>query len=152
MRKLLIAAAAIAVAAPAAAHSPVRHPDDEELVRNLPSPREAEEIGRVMGDVADAMLDVPVGPLVDAVDPGRRMSRNERDRTLGDLATRDDPYARERIRRSADEISAGMGDMVSQMAVLAPVLRQTMEDVERRVDDAVRRSDRRGRDYDRDGE
>ena len=150
MRKYLISASIFAIAAPAAILAqPPLHPEDEEIVRNLPSPREAEEIGRVMGDVADAVLDVPVGPMIDAIDPGRRLSRRERDRTLGDIASRDDPRYRERMRRSMDAISIGMGDMVAQMAVLAPVLRRTMEDVERRIEDATHRlPDARGHDRD----
>ena len=148
MRKYLISASIFALAAPAAAQPPV-HPEDEEILRNLPSPGEAEEMGRAMGDVAEVMLDIPVGPLIDAVDPGRRLSRRDRDRTLGDVASRDDPYYRDRMRRSVEAISMGMGDMVAQMAVLAPVLRRTMEDVEDRIADAADRVER-SRDYRRD--
>jgi len=149
LRKLIIAATAIAFAVPAAAQ-PRPDPRDEEMMRRLPPPGEIEEIGDRLGRVADAVMDVPVGPVIDAVDPYRR-HRRHREETLGDIASRDDPYARERIRGSIGAATYGIEAAIRQLAILTPVLRRSIEDAERRMDDAMRgRAYPRDRDWDRD--
>lgn len=154
MRKILITATALAAAAPLAAQpAPAPYPDprDEEIVRSLPTQPEINAMGEVLDRTVDAVLDVPIGPIVEAASPGRPMSRREREETLGERASRGDPYYRERLRGQIGAVSAGMGVMVEQMAVLTPVLRAALEDVQRRMDDAVRGLPPRdyGRDYDR---
>lgn len=153
MRKVLIAAAACAVAAPLAAQpvpAPYPDPRDEGIVENLPTQPEIEAMGDAVGRTVDAVLDVPIGPIVEAANPGRPMSRREREETLGERASRDDPYYRERLRHQIGAASAGMGVLVEQMAALTPVLRAALEDVQRRVEDAARGLPPRdyGRDYD----
>jgi hypothetical protein len=104
-------------------------------------------MGGALGDVADAIMDVDVGPVIDAVDPDRRhRHRGHRGRTLGDIASRDDPYARERIRDSIDVATIGLAATIDQLAILTPVLRRSLEDAARRMDDAMRRH---RRDWDR---
>jgi hypothetical protein len=144
--KLIVAAAALAAAAPAFAQS---GPDraEEEILRELPPPGEIERMGETLGRVADAVMDVPVGPIVDAIDPGRRLHRRHRDETLGDIASRDDPYARERVRDSIGAATVGLGAAVAQLAILTPVLRASLEDAARRMEEAMR--GHRGRDWDR---
>lgn len=145
MRKLIVAAgAAAALSMPASAQP---RPADEDSVRNLPPPGEIAEIGEALGRVADVMMDVDVGPLRDAIDPVRARHRGRHRETLGDLASRDDPYARERIRDSIGAATVGLEVAMRQLSVLAPVLRRSIEDAQRRVDDAMHR---RPRDYDRD--
>ena len=136
MRKLIFAASLLAVAAPAAAQ-PYPDPRDDEIARDLPPPGEIEAMGDALGDVADAIMDVDIGPVVDAMDPYRR--HRHRERTLGDLASRDDPYARERIRDSIGAATFGLAATVEQLAILTPVLRRSLEDAARRMDDAMRR-------------
>lgn len=139
MRKLVVFASALAFAAPAMAQDEQqRLPAEQEIVRDLPRPGEIEELGDALGRVADAVMDVKVGPVVEAIDPGRRLSRRERERTLGDVATRDDPHARERMRDSIDTVTYGLGGMVERLAILTPVLRRTLEDTAHRVDEAIR--------------
>jgi len=148
LRKLLFTASALAFAVPAFAQDL-----DDKIVRALPAPGEIEEAGDALGRVADAVMDVEIGPVVDAVDPRRRLGRGHRDRTIGDIASRDDPYARERIRDSIGAMSVGLGGMVEQLAVLTPVLRQTLEDAGRRISDAMqtrRAAPNREHDDDRD--
>jgi len=158
VRKLIFAFSALGLAAPAVAQdAPVppapRAPADEEMVRNLPDPREIEAVGDALGRVADVLMDVKVGPIAEAVDPGRKTSRRERERTLGDVASRDDPYLRERIRDSIEAMSAGLGGMIEQLAVLTPVLRRTLEDTRERVGEAIRdRGSRRDDARDHDGD
>lgn len=151
MHKFLIAAAGIAaLAAPAAAQQQQPETDgpdavapaavdprDEEIVRSLPDGREISEMGEVAARAADAILDVPVGPLREAIE-GRKLSRREREETLGDHAAKNDPHFRDRIRDQMATASVAMGALAEQMAVVAPVLRRTLEDVERRMEDAMR--------------
>jgi hypothetical protein len=142
LRILIFAATALGLAAPAVAQ-PYPDPDDE-ILRELPPPGEIEAMGDTLGRVADAIMDVDVGPVVDAIEPGRR---HRRDRTLGDIASRDDPYARERVRDSIGAAAFGLEVAVGQIAILTPVLRRSLEDAARRMEEAMR--GRRGRDRDR---
>ena len=138
MRKLIIAVTALAAAAPLAAQ-PYPDPRDDDLVRQLPPPHEVERIGDSLGAAADALMDVDVGPIADALDPYHRRYRHGRRETLGDLAGRRDPYARERMRAQIGAVSVGLGAAVEQMAVLTPVLRRSLEDATRRMEDAIAR-------------
>lgn len=151
MRKFLMAAASLAIAAPAIAEQPQQQipsaqgdiapaplpdPRDQEIRDSLPDPRELEAMGDVAARAMDAILDTPIGPLREAIE-GRRLSRREREETLGDRARQDDPYFRERMRDQMGVAAIAVSALAEQMAVLTPVLRRTLEDVERRVEDAV---------------
>ncbi|HEX6375944.1 MAG TPA: hypothetical protein VFZ91_09490 [Allosphingosinicella sp.] len=146
MVKLIIAVTALAAAAPAFAQP---HPDprDDEIVRRLPPPQEVERIGDAIGRATDALMDVDVGPLADALDPYHRRYRHGRRETLGDLAGRRDPYARERMRDEIGAVTVGLGAAVEQIAVLTPVLRRSLEDATRRMEEAIARG-RHDRRYD----
>lgn len=153
MRTLIIAATALGAAvaaAPAAAQpypDPRSYPDprDEEIARAIPPAGDIEAVGETVARVADALMDVDVGPVVDAIDPEGRSYR--RDRTLGEIASRDDPYARERMRDEIAGASVGVAAMAQELAVLAPVLRRSLEDAAHRMEDAI--EDARARRYDR---
>jgi len=112
-------------------------PRDEAILRAVPGPQELERVGDVTAATVDAILDVPIGPLREAIE-GRRLSRREREETLGDHARKDDPYFRERMRDQITIASAAVGVLAEQMAVMTPVLRQTLEDAQRRVEEAAR--------------
>jgi hypothetical protein len=135
LRNLIIGAGLLALAVPAAAQPPERdHRRDDKVVRALPPPGQIEEMGDAVGRVADAILDVPVGPVANAVDP---MRRHRPDETLGDIASRDDPYVRERVRDRIDDVTYGVGAAAEEFAVITPVLRQSIEDAARRIEDAI---------------
>ena len=142
--RLLLAAAVAACAAPALA-APPPHDEYEDsysdrysdpAVAGLPSPEAIEDAGHAVDRAMGALLNVRVGELAEAVDPGRDPRR--RDETLGDIASRDDPYFEQRMRATMAGATAGMGVMMERLAVLAPVLRATMRDVERQVEEATR--------------
>lgn len=147
MRKLIIAMTALAAAAPAFAQ-PHYDPRDDDIVRRLPPPQEVERIGDSLGAAADALMDVDVGPVADALDPYHRRYRHGRRETLGDLAGRRDPYARERMRAEIGAVTIGLGAAVEQMAVMTPILRRSLEDSIRRMQVAIDRG-RAARPYDR---
>jgi hypothetical protein len=104
-----------------------------------------------VGRAAEAILDVPIGGVVRAIDPTRPVHRDD---TIEDVVGEDDPYVRERIRDSASGLAVGMGDMVAQVAILAPEMRRALagleHSLERSVHEARERS--RARRYDRDYE
>jgi hypothetical protein len=156
MRRILIGAAALALAGPAAAHpvppgDPRADPRDREIVRAIPNPAEVEAMGETIDRVVGAVMDVPVGPLIDAIDAadpeGRRDRRRyRRDERLGDVASGGDPYFEERLSDQIRGVTAGMGVMAEQLAVIAPEMRRAMDraerDIARAMDDARARREK----------
>jgi hypothetical protein len=155
MRRILIGAAALAMAGPAAAHpAPPADPRDREIARSIPHPAEVEAVGETVDRVVGAVLDVPIGPLVDAIDAadpqGRRYRKGHRsDETLGDLAANGDPFFEERLSDQIRGATAGISVMAEQLAVMAPEMRRAIEraerDIERAIDDARDARERRTR-------
>lgn len=142
MRRLLIGVAALTIAGPASAE-PVFTPEmDKDIARAVPPAEEVEAVGETVDAVAGAVLDVPIGPLVDAIeraDPYRHRRggrRGPHERTLGDLARRDDPYFEERLRDSISRVTADMAVTMQQVALAAPEMRRALADIERSVERA----------------
>jgi hypothetical protein len=157
LRKLILAASLLAIAAPALAqprHEPRYDPRydrrDEDLRRSLPTAYEIDRLGAMLARVTDALMDVDVGPVADAVDPYRRFDRRRHAETLGDLASRDDPYLRERIRGDIRGTTAGLGAAADQIAAAAPIIRHSLRESARRIDEAMREGRARGDRYDED--
>ena len=142
MRPLLIAAAVLALPAAAQAQ-PV---SDAPIADSLPPPEIIGHGAARLDRVIDGLMEIDVGPLARAIDPGRS-GPHERE-TLGDMARRDDPYFDERIHHSVGALADGMIDLSYRMRRLEPVLRRSLEDVARNVEDAMR--DVPHRRYDRD--
>ncbi len=149
MRKLILAASALAFAASAAnAQSSPSFPEemDADIASSLPHPFEIEEAGDRLGGAVGAILDMPIGGVVRAIDPTADVRRDD---SIADVAGRDDPYFENRVRDDMRGLSIGMADMVRQMAVVAPVLRRSLADLERNMERAIRQGgDRRDHDWD----
>jgi hypothetical protein len=145
MRHVLFAAAAIACALPAAAsaQSSPSFPEelDGDIARSLPHPYDVEEAGDKLERAVGALLDVPVGGVVQAIDPHARVRRDE---TLGDVAGRDDPEFEGRMQDDVHGMTLKAADMMRQLAVAAPALRRSLADFERNLHSAL---DGRGPDY-----
>ena len=140
MRHLILAASipafALLLAGPAAAQPPEAYaPPPPPGAHRLPPPDAAERLGDRIGRVADALMDIDLGPLVDAIEPG---ASRRGPTSLGDLATRRDPYARERMHRDIDSTSAGLGAAARDAAVMAPLVRQALTRTMRDIDAASR--------------
>lgn len=148
VRKLILAAVAAAAAAPAAAqppqYDPRYDPRDADIARSLPAPADVARAGSTLHRLVDALMDMRVGPLVDAVEPDARRDPGRPD-TLGDFARRRDPYARTKLHVGVDRATAGVDAATREMAILAPTLRRSIEDAVRRVDDAMNGGPPRGR-------
>ena len=156
MRSILIAAAALALTGSAVAAQPAPEPADprdRELVRAIPGPAEIEAVGETVDRVVGAVLDIPIGPLVDAIDradpagaPHRRYGSKD---TVRDVASGGDPHFEERLRDQIAAATVGMGVMAEQLAVIAPEMRRAIEratdDMERAIDEARARRDQRRR-------
>jgi hypothetical protein len=129
MRTLLIAAAVLAVPTVVQA----RPHSDAPISDSLPPPQVIEGGAVALDRVIDGLLQVDVGPVADAIDP----SRPHGPRTLGDLGRRDDPYFEDNLHRSVGALADGMVDMSAKMRRLEPVLRHSLEDVARNIEDAL---------------
>jgi hypothetical protein len=137
VRHSLLAASISALAlfaAPALAQPP-RHvpPPPAAGPLNLDSP---EQIGRRIDRLADAIMAVDVGPVVDAIDPGARARGMPT--SLGDLADRRNPGARARMHQDIAATTAGVDVAVRDAAAAAPILLQTLAQARRQIAAAAR--------------
>lgn len=148
MRKLIFAAAiGLAMPAVASAQSSSSFPEelDADITESLPHPYDVEEAGDRLGSAVGAILDVPIGGVVQAIDPTAPVRRDE---TLGDVAGRDDPDFEARIEDDVRGMTLKGADLMRQLAVAAPALRRSLAELERNLAGAIRRSERDGdKDY-----
>jgi hypothetical protein len=152
LRKLILAASLLAIAAPALAQPRYERrydPRDEEIQRHIPQAHEIERMGETLARVTDALMDIDIAPLADAIDPARRHDRRRGPETLGDLASRDDPYARERIRDEVRMTTRGLSVAAEEIAVVTPVISRSIAESARRIEEAVRDSRYRYRERNR---
>ena len=153
MRRFAIAAVAAALlAGPAIAQPDPLFDDgmDERIARSIPPGAQIEAMAPVIDRMTGALLDVDVGPVIDAADPYARYNYRYRrgPRTLGDLAGRDDPAFERRLRASIYGSAAGLGRMMDAIAYAAPAMRRSLAEMEREMDRALRDAPRRDyRDY-----
>ena len=158
MRNILIIGTALALAAPAAAQRvEVPQPvfdreiaaederaydgyavDDRDGEDGAPllDPQSVSDVAQRMDRLVGAVMDLPVGPIVAAVDPEGRGDYRRGD-TVRDFATRDDPEAEARIRGGIHASTAGIGAMSQALTQMMPVLRRSMEEMERSMDRAL---------------
>jgi hypothetical protein len=119
MRQLLIAAAVTAfAAAPAAAGPPPAQ-----------APRPSEQVQQYAPAIdrsADALLNLDLGPILDAVDPYRAHHR----RTLRDMARRNDPDFERRMHATIYGTAATMGRAADAFAAAQPALRHAFAQFE----------------------
>ena len=147
MRKFIFTLTALAATSPALAQAQsYQDPRDAEIANAVPSRGEMEAMTHGLDRALGAILNMDVRPLRDAIDPLGRGHYDRRERTLRDVAGRDDPYFEDRLRSTLYGTSAGMGQMIQALAAATPVLRRSLEDAARNLEDAMRRG---GEAYDR---
>ena len=100
------------------------------------TPDSPERIGRQIDRLAEAIMDVDIGPVVDAIDPGARARGAPT--SLGRLVDRRDPYARARMHQDIAATSAGLDVAAREAAAAAPILLQTLAQARRQIDAAAR--------------
>jgi hypothetical protein len=128
---------ALLLAAPAFAQPPRAAPPATHRL----APDSPERIGRQIDRLADAIMDIDVGPVVDAIDPGARARGAPT--SLGSLAERRDPYARARMHREIAGTTAGLEVAERQAAAAAPILLETLAQARRQIRAAVRDAEAR---------
>ena len=145
MHKLLIAAAAAALATPVAAQAPLPpDPLEEEIVRAIPDPAEVEAMAPALDRSLETLMSLDVGPIMDAADPYRRSpDYGAPGRTLRELGRRDDPYFEQRLRGSVYGATADMSRMMGAFAAAAPALARSLRELERAFGTAIQDYDRR---------
>lgn len=127
MRTIFITAAlATLAAAPSAAQTRA----DQVRGAHEVVDRTAPAIDRATG----AMLDLDVGPLLDAADPYGPRGRH---RTLRQIAGRDDPRFERRLRASIYGTADGLNRMIDALAAAEPALRRSVHDMENAIEGAV---------------
>lgn len=134
MRKLVFVAIAGMIAAPAAAQSVRSGEVADDIVRSLPHPYDVEDAGGKLGDAVGAILDVPIGGVVRAIDPAARTDPRQ---TIGDIAGRDDPDFEGRMQDEVAGLSLKAADMVRGLAAAAPILGRSIAQLERDLDRAL---------------
>ena len=139
MRKLLILLGIAAIATPVAAQTPVFDDSlDRDIAEAIPPAEEIEALAPVMDGMVGALLDVEVGPLLDAADPyHRRYDHGAPGRTLGNIAGRDDPDFEARMRSSIYAVTSDMGRMMAAVAIAAPAMRRSLREFERGIEGAI---------------
>ena len=114
MRPMLMAIAATAfIATPALAQPP--RPSEQ-----------IQDYAPAIDRTADALLNLDLGPILDAADPYRRHHR----RTLRDMARRDDPDFERRMHATIYGTAATMGRAADAFAAAEPALRRAMTQFE----------------------
>jgi hypothetical protein len=122
MRPMMIALAAAAfAAAPAAAQ-------DREADTIRGAAGAIQEAAPAIDRAADAMLNLDIGPLLDAAKPYGPPIR--RHRTLREMAHRSDPYFEQHMRESIYGTSARASRVLGALAASEPALRQSLRQME----------------------
>lgn len=135
MRKLLFLALVGTLASPLVAQ-PTRgsgEPGDD-IVRSLPHPYDVEEAGDKLGAAVGAILNVPIGGVVRAIDPAARTDPRE---TIGDVAGRGDPDFEGRMQDQVAGLSIKAADMVRGLSAAAPVLQRSLAQLARELERAL---------------
>lgn len=127
MRRLILAAALLPLAAPAAASDTAGELD--RMARTLGDPARQQAMARAMGAMAEVLLDLPlapiIGPLAEAA--GEDPRRVDPDATLRKMA----PAAGEVPRQIERQLPRTMGAMAGLSGAFAGVLPQLREAAER---------------------
>ena len=118
MRLIPLAAAGAAIlAGPAAAQDYRYAPVIDEAGPAI------EEIAPAMDRATEALMNIDIGPILDAVDPMRPHPH----RTLRDMARRDDPDFDRNLRAQIYGSAAGLRRMTAAAAAAEPALRQALD-------------------------
>lgn len=131
MRLVLFAAALFFTAAPAAA----QHDRAANSIRGAADA--VGEAGPALERSADALLDLDIGPILDARDSWRDGRTRRHHRTLREMARRDDPYFEQRLHASIRRGSAQMARAMSAIAAAEPALRRSLIEMEANVRAAI---------------
>lgn len=103
-------------------------------------PGQVEAMTGVMDRLLGAVMNLPIGGIANAVDPYNRGGYHP-NATVRDMATRDDPYAEQRMRAGIRGATRGVGAMSHALARAIPVLERSMQEVSREMEAAMDQAD-----------
>lgn len=145
MRALPLVALIAFIAVPAAAQPPAPPPPAQDAVPDdgglgpLPSRRQIEEMAPALDRMTGAMLDTDIGPILDAADPLRRGRHyGQPGRTIGRMASRNDPDFEQRLHASIYGGADKLGRMSAALSAAAPVLAQQAQQLRQSLHQAMR--------------
>lgn len=133
MRRLILALPLLAIAAPALAETPAE-PGLDRMARTLGDPARQQALARAMGAMSEALLDIPLAPILApmAEAAGEDPRRIDRDATLRKMApgAGDVPRQIERQLPRAMDAMAGMSgafaDLIPQLRDMAERMREAL--------------------------
>lgn len=128
----------VLLAAPATAAGP-QDESDFQIPTELTDPAMAETLGKMLGSVTRAMMDMPVGEMQAAVE-GRQPNAADKTRTLRDMAGSDPDFERKlerQVVQAVPRMQAGMKAMAASLPAMAKALEQAAEQMEGNIDRAA---------------
>lgn len=135
MRPVLVAILLSSLTSPAIAAEPESQREVEKLADTLNDPATQAAVAASINGVVSAVLDIRIDGMAKAIEAanGRRTSTHLHDKTVRDLATRDDPAFERRLQSDARQAVGAAGGLASAMAVMLPELREAV----RKMKDAL---------------
>ena len=127
MRRLILAAALLPLAAPAFAAQP--EPELDHMAKALGDPARQEALARAVGAMAEVVLDMPLAPIMRPIAEaaGDNPRRVDPDATLRKIS----PGAADVPRQIERELPRAMGAMAGMSGAFADLIPQVRETVER---------------------
>ena len=117
-----------------------------DLSAKISDPMMQETVAAVVEDMAGALMAMPVGPMVDAIEnarPGMIKRSLRRNATLADVAGRDARYLPEELGERSREAMGMMGGVANAVAVMMPEI----ERMGRQMEESFRAAKARARPY-----
>jgi hypothetical protein len=135
MRTLSVFLLSSVIAAPAAAQQRAPAPSEAaEIQRALTDPAVTDKLTRVLPALGDALLSLPVGEIEAAIE-GRPATRADKNKTVGDLARRDDPNFERNLKadlaNSGETMKAGMKAMSAALPAMMEGMRKAADEMEK---------------------
>lgn len=136
MRRLILAAALLPLAAPAIAQDRVYKTEDDlgHIARTMGDPARQDAMARAIGTMTEVLLDIPLAPIIGPIAEaaGADPRDVDRDATLRTMS----PGAGDVSRQIERELPRAMGAMASMSGALARTI-PAMRDAAHRVRDAL---------------
>jgi hypothetical protein len=145
MRSLVALSSLAFLSAPALAQTPpapqsrAERADDIQIPSELTDPAMADTLGKMLGTLTKAMMDVPIGEMQAAME-GRAATAADKSRTIRDMAGRDPNFERkveQQVAASVPRMQAGMKAMAASMPAMIGALEKAAEGMEREIDRAT---------------
>ena len=130
MRNALALLPLALLAAPAAAAPPPQLPPQ------VTDPATAQRLTNVMQAVSNALLNVKVGGLEAAIE-GREASPQEKNRTVGDMARRDDPNFDRNLQQHIAQVGPTMQRSVTAVNQALPEVMESLHQAKKAIERAA---------------